>query len=144
MQCHGTTSYDEIMTMINTALQGETFEDYRDINFLPKVKNKRVITTGGHYSYLKIGKGCDKHCTYCIIPKIRGDFRSVPMEDLLEQAAYLVSQGVSELTLVAQETTVYGTDLYGEKKLHELLTKLCQIEDLHWIRVQVLLSGRNL
>lgn len=132
----GTTSYDEIMTAINTALQGETFEDYRDINFLPKVKNKRVITTGGHYSYLKIAEGCDKHCTYCIIPKIRGDFRSVPMEDLLEQAAYLVSQGVSELTLVAQETTVYGTDLYGEKKLHELLTKLCQIEDLHWIRVQ--------
>lgn len=95
----------------------------------------RIVTTGGHYAYLKIAEGCDKHCTYCIIPKIRGSYRSVPMEDLLKEAAYLASQGVKELILVAQETTVYGVDLYGKKMLPELLKRLCEIEELHWIRI---------
>ena len=94
-----------------------------------------VITTGGHYGYLKIAEGCDKHCTYCIIPSLRGKFRSVPEERLLKQAEYMASQGVRELILVAQETTVYGTDLYGKKTLHILLKKLCQIKGIRWIRV---------
>ena len=96
---------------------------------------RRVITTGGHFGYLKIAEGCDKHCTYCIIPSLRGKFRSVPEERLLKQAEYMASQGVRELILVAQETTVYGTDLYGRKTLHLLLKKLCQIKGIRWIRV---------
>ena len=96
---------------------------------------KRMITTGGFYEYLKIGEGCNKHCTYCIIPKIRGNYRSVPMETLIEQAKQLAEQGVRELILVAQETTIYGTDLYGKKSLHLLLKELCKIPGLVWIRV---------
>lgn len=132
----GTSSYTDIMVAVENALKGEPFEDFKDINYLPTSSHNRVLTTGGHYSYLKIAEGCDKHCTYCIIPKIRGDFRSVPMEKLLKQAQYLVSLGVTELTLVAQETTMYGIDIYGEKKLHDLLRQLCKIEGLHWIRLQ--------
>lgn len=132
----GTSSYTDIMVAVENALKGEPFEDFKDINYLPASSHNRVLTTGGHYSYLKIAEGCDKHCTYCIIPKIRGDFRSVPMEKLLKQAQYLVSLGVTELTLVAQETTMYGVDIYGEKKLHDLLRELCKIEGLHWIRLQ--------
>jgi len=94
-----------------------------------------VITTGGYTSYLKIAEGCDKHCTYCIIPKLRGNYRSVPMEDLLKEANYLVNNGVKELILVAQETTLYGYDLYGKKMLPELLKKLAKIEELEWIRL---------
>lgn len=101
----------------------------------PCGKAKRIVTTGGHYAYLKIAEGCDKHCTYCIIPKIRGAYRSVPMESLLEEAYMLVNGGVRELILVAQETTLYGVDLYGKKMLPELLKALCQIEELHWIRI---------
>lgn len=96
---------------------------------------KRIVTTGGHYAYLKIAEGCDKFCTYCIIPKIRGSYRSIPLENLLEEAVYLASQGVQELILVAQETTLYGVDLYGKKMLPELLRRLCKIEELHWIRI---------
>ena len=95
----------------------------------------RLVTTGGHYAYLKIAEGCDKHCTYCIIPKIRGSYRSVPMESLLEEARVLAAGGVKELILVAQETTLYGVDLYGEKMLPKLLRELCLIDDLHWIRI---------
>lgn len=102
---------------------------------MPAGGTKRLVTTGGHYAYLKIAEGCDKHCTYCIIPKIRGNYRSIPMEELLEEAGTLVRDGVRELILVAQETTLYGVDLYGEKKLPELLKRLCQIEDLHWIKI---------
>lgn len=98
-------------------------------------QNRRVITTGGYYSYLKIAEGCNKHCTYCIIPKVRGSYRSVPMEDLIEEAEYLAKQGVKELILVAQETTVYGVDLYGRKMLPELLRRLCRIRGLYWIRI---------
>ncbi|MCD7884070.1 MAG: 30S ribosomal protein S12 methylthiotransferase RimO [Lachnospiraceae bacterium] len=105
------------------------------LHHAPDVRGKRVVTTGGHYAYLKIAEGCDKHCTYCIIPKLRGSYRSVPMEQLVAQAENLAAQGVKELILVAQETTVYGVDLYGYKCLHLLLEALCKIEGLRWIRI---------
>ena len=131
----GTTSYDKILEAIDEALAGHTDLKMEDINALPQVETKRLVTTGGHYAYLKIAEGCDKHCTYCIIPKVRGDYRSVPMEKLLKEARELAEGGVKELILVAQETTVYGVDLYGEKKLPELLRKLCEIPGLYWIRI---------
>lgn len=131
----GTASYHEIVTAIEHVLGGEQYEEYCALTHLPDVQADRVITTGGHYGYLKIAEGCNKHCTYCIIPKIRGNYRSVPMEKLIQQAQYLVSQGVKELILVAQETTIYGIDLYGEKSLHILLKELCKIQGLYWIRV---------
>lgn len=107
-----------------------------DVNGSLVVSNKRLVTTGGHYAYLKIAEGCNKRCTYCIIPKIRGKYISVPMDDLVSEAAHLVSDvGVKELILVAQETTVYGVDLYGKKMLPELLKRLCEIEGLVWIRI---------
>lgn len=131
----GTASYDEILAALDHIFEGESFLKFKDINSLPKNSKKRVVTTGGYFEYLKIAEGCDKHCTYCIIPKLRGSFRSVPMEQLLEQAQYLADQGVRELILVAQETTVYGKDLYGEKSLHILLKKLCEIPGIQWIRI---------
>ena len=131
----GTTSYRDIVKALNEAEAGHVFQEFKDINALPEDSGRRVITTGGHYGYLKIAEGCDKHCTYCIIPSLRGKFRSVPEERLLKQAEYMASQGVRELILVAQETTVYGTDLYGKKTLHILLKKLCQIKGIRWIRV---------
>ena len=131
----GTTSYDKIVDAIEEALKGNKTLEMTDIDALPVVDSKRLVTTGGHFAYLKIAEGCDKHCTYCIIPKIRGNFRSVPMERLLVEAEELVSQGVKELILVAQETTLYGKDLYGEKSLHVLLKELCKIKGLYWIRV---------
>ena len=131
----GTTSYGDIVKALNEVQAGNVFQQFRDINELPEDCGHRVITTGGHFGYLKIAEGCDKHCTYCIIPSLRGKFRSVPEERLLKQAEYMASQGVRELILVAQETTVYGTDLYGKKTLHLLLKKLCQIRGIRWIRV---------
>ena len=131
----GTTSYGDIVKALNEVKAGNVFQEFRDINELPEDCGCRVITTGGHFGYLKIAEGCDKHCTYCIIPSLRGKFRSVPEERLLKQAEYMASQGVRELILVAQETTVYGTDLYGKKTLHLLLKKLCQIRGIRWIRV---------
>ena len=131
----GTTSYGDIVKALNEVQTGNVFQEFRDINELPEDCGHRVITTGGHFGYLKIAEGCDKHCTYCIIPSLRGKFRSVPEERLLKQAEYMASQGVKELILVAQETTVYGTDLYGQKTLHLLLKKLCQIKGIRWIRV---------
>ena len=131
----GTTSYGDIVKALNEVKAGNVFQEFRDINELPEDCGHRVITTGGHFGYLKIAEGCDKHCTYCIIPSLRGKFRSVPEERLLKQAEYMASQGVRELILVAQETTVYGTDLYGKKTLHLLLKKLCQIRGIRWIRV---------
>ena len=131
----GTTSYDDIVQALNEASAGKHFEEFKDINSLPEDSGRRVITTGGHFGYLKIAEGCDKHCTYCIIPSLRGNFRSVPEERLLAQAEYMAFQGVKELILVAQETTVYGTDLYGKKTLHLLLRKLCQIKGIRWIRI---------
>ena len=131
----GTTSYGDIVKALDEALKGKSFQEFRDVNELPAVSASRVLTTGGHFGYLKIAEGCDKHCTYCIIPSLRGRFRSVPEERLVQQAEYMASQGVKELILVAQETTVYGTDLYGKKTLHLLLKKLCGIKGIRWIRI---------
>ena len=131
----GTTSYGDIVKALEEAAAGNHFEEFRDIDYLPDTGSKRVLTTGGHFGYLKIAEGCDKHCTYCIIPKLRGRFRSVPMERLVAQAEDMAEQGVKELILVAQETTVFGKDLYGKKSLHILLKKLCEIRGIRWIRV---------
>ena len=135
----GVTSSDKIIEAIDETIARNTIFSHKnyfdDINKKPVGGMDRIITTGGLFNYLKIAEGCDKHCTYCIIPKVRGNYRSVPMEQLLEEAGKLADQGVSELLLVAQETTLYGTDLYGEKKLPELLHKLCEIEGFKWIRV---------
>ena len=131
----GTTSYDKIVEVIDEALQVHKSLELTDIDALPTVESKRLVTTGGHFAYLKIAEGCDKHCTYCIIPKIRGNFRSVPMERLIKEARDLVEQGVKEIILVAQETTLYGVDLYGKKSLHVLLKELCKIGGLRWIRI---------
>ncbi len=131
----GTTAYDQILESLDMALAGNPEVRLADLQSLPVVETKRLVTTGGHYAYLKIAEGCDKHCTYCIIPRIRGGFRSVPMEQLLKEAEELAGQGVKELILVAQETTLYGKDIYGEKRLPELLRKLCGIQGFRWIRI---------
>ena len=131
----GTTSYDKITEAVEEALVGNGHVEVTDINELPLVDEKRLVTTGGHFAYLKIAEGCDKHCTYCIIPKLRGNYRSVPMERLIKEAEDLAEQGVKELILVAQETTVYGQDIYGEKSLHKLLKELCKISGIRWIRI---------
>lgn len=131
----GTASTESIVEAVETVLEGKQYEHFDDINFLAPSHEKRAITSGTYMGYLKIAEGCNKHCTYCIIPKVRGTYRSVPMEDLIAQAAYLVSNGITELCLVAQETTLYGIDLYGKKKLPELLRKLSEIEGLVWIRL---------
>ena len=131
----GTTSYEDIYRAIQEAVDGKKFQEFKSIDYLPESLGRRVLTTGGHFGYLKIAEGCDKHCTYCIIPKLRGKFRSVPMERLLTQAREMAEEGVKELILVAQETTVYGTDIYGKKSLHVLLKELCKISGIRWIRV---------
>lgn len=131
----GTMAVDEIRQAVEDALSGKRAEHYRDINAAPVYGRKRNLTTGGHYAYLKIAEGCDKHCTYCIIPKVRGSYRSIPMESLVEEAEELAKAGVRELILVAQETTLYGLDLYGKKSLSVLLQKLAAISDIYWIRL---------
>lgn len=131
----GTNSYEDIVHAVEEALGGHHYKNLGTLSGLPKLTTKRSLTTGGHFAYLKIAEGCNKHCTYCVIPSIRGAYRSVPMEELLNTARMLVEQGVKELILVAQETTLYGIDLYGEKSLHRLLDELNQIEGLYWIRI---------
>ena len=131
----GTMSIDEITEALKEALAGKGRDRYRDINGIPVYGKRRVVTTGGHYAYLKIAEGCDKHCTYCIIPKVRGRYRSIPMESLVKEADRLAKGGVKELILVAQETTLYGTDLYGEKSLHKLLKELAKVSGIEWIRL---------
>ncbi len=131
----GTNSYDKILDAIQDVLGGDRFQEYADLKGLPKIDAQRVVTTGGHYEYLKIAEGCDKHCTYCIIPKVRGNYRSVPMESLIKEAKELADKGVRELILVAQETTLYGMDLYGKKELPRLLHELAQIPGIYWIRI---------
>ena len=131
----GITDIGKIVEAVEETISGHAENHVGDRNGALVYGKKRVVTTGGHFAYLKIAEGCDKHCTYCIIPKIRGDFRSVPMESLLQEAKNLAQSGVKELILVAQETTVYGTDLYGHKALPELLHKLCQIDGIRWIRL---------
>ena len=131
----GTNSFDKIADAIDEVTEGKGQNYFTDIQAVPVHGHKRMVTTGGHYAYLKIAEGCDKHCTYCIIPKIRGNFRSVPMDVLLKEAEKLALDGVKELILVAQETTVYGKDLYGKKCLPELLKKLAEIEGIQFIRI---------
>ena len=131
----GTASYGHILDAVDEALSGHSYIMMEPLDTLPIIETHRLVTTGGHYAYLKIAEGCDKHCTYCIIPKLRGNFRSVPMDHLIKEAEQLAADGVKELILVAQETTLYGNDLYGEKKLPELLHKLCQISGIRWIRI---------
>ena len=132
----GTTSYDAIVTMVEETLAGKGYEKFESIDRSMDILPGRVVTTGGHYAFLKIAEGCDKHCTYCVIPSVRGKYRSVPMEQLVAEAQNLADKGVKELILVAQETTLYGTDIYGHKALPELLRKLCQVDGLYWIRLQ--------
>lgn len=131
----GTTAIDKITDAIEDALSGAVKKHIEDINKKPVYDKKRIVTTGGHFAYLKIAEGCDKHCSYCIIPKVRGNYRSIPMESLITEARELVAFGAKELILVAQETTLYGVDLYGKKSLPTLLHKLCEIEGLYWIRI---------
>ena len=131
----GTNSYDAIYEAVKVTLEKQNYSNFQTLQGLPRIEHSRVLTTGGHFAYLKISEGCNKNCTYCVIPSIRGRYRSVPMEDLIGQAKKLVEDGVKELILVAQETTLYGVDLYGEKSLHLLLDELNKIPGLLWIRI---------
>ena len=131
----GTMAIDSIADAIDEAEAGRRENHITEPDAPIVYGKKRSVTTGGHYAYLKIAEGCDKRCTYCIIPKVRGSYRSVPMEALVKEAEDLAQAGVRELILVAQETTVYGKDLYGKKALPELLEKLCRIPGLYWIRL---------
>ncbi len=127
----GATNYDKIVEAIGT--DEESIID--DINYTPRPIAERIVTTNASMAYFKIAEGCNKLCTYCIIPHIRGRYRSMPMDSLIASAEKLASDGIKELVLVAQETTLYGVDLYGEKKLPELLIKLSEIEGIEWIRL---------
>lgn len=131
----GTNSTDQLIPILDRVLEGERVSEFAPLEGLPRSKSRRMLTTGGHYAYLKIAEGCDKHCTYCVIPSLRGGYRSIPMEELVAKARDLVDQGVQELILVAQETTLYGTDIYEKKSLHLLLNELCKLEDLVWVRI---------
>ena len=131
----GTMAIDKIVEAVEEYQTKQYTTFVEDIDRTPVSGKKRVVTTGGHYAYMKIAEGCDKRCSYCIIPKVRGSYRSIPMETLLKEANTLVEQGVKEMILVAQETTLYGTDLYGKKSLPELLRKLSEIRGLYWIRI---------
>ena len=131
----GTTSYGKIVEALEQVLEGRSYERYDSIDELPIISTQRILTTGGYTGYLKIAEGCDKHCTYCSIPSLRGRFRSYPMEHLLRQAKKMAEEGVRELILVAQETTLYGKDLYKEKSLHRLLEELAKIPGIYWIRI---------
>ncbi|MCR5271897.1 MAG: 30S ribosomal protein S12 methylthiotransferase RimO [Lachnospiraceae bacterium] len=132
----GTNSYDDIIKAIDKALKKEKYLQFKELKGIPEVRSKRILTTGGHYAHLKIAEGCDKNCTYCIIPSLRGSYRSVPMEDVIAEAEALVADGAKEIILVAQETTLYGVDLYGRKSLGLLLDKLNEIPGLVWIKIQ--------
>lgn len=134
--CIGTTSYDAVSQVLSQVLKGQRQLKFESPNRLPIPETERVVTTGGYYAFLKIAEGCDKRCTYCIIPSLRGPYRSVPEERLVEEAERLAQKGVRELILVAQETTLYGVDLYGRKTLPELLRRLCRIPGIQWIRIQ--------
>ena len=131
----GTTALEKVVETLDEVLAGKGENHLEALDKAPLGGKERVLTTGGYFSYLKIAEGCNKHCTYCIIPKVRGEYRSVPMELILDEARQLAGKGIKELILVAQETTLYGMDLYGEKKLPELLDRLCEIEGLIWIRI---------
>lgn len=131
----GTSSYDSIAKAVEEVLAGKKYELYSSLDRLIVEEDNRVLTTGGYFAYLKIAEGCNKSCTYCIIPKIRGHYRSIPMEELISSAEHMVKNGAKELILVAQETTLYGVDIYGKKMLPDLLKRLCKISGLIWIRL---------
>ncbi|MCI5938265.1 MAG: 30S ribosomal protein S12 methylthiotransferase RimO [Eubacterium sp.] len=131
----GTTAYDQIFEVVSHALEGQKYCCMKDLDYLPHNLTSRVPSAAGYVSYLKIAEGCNKRCSYCIIPSLRGNYRSVPMEELLKEAELLAEQGAKELILVAQETTLYGLDLYGKKSLPQLLHKLAQIQGIEWIRI---------
>ncbi len=133
--CIGTTAYDKIAEVLDRVLEGEFVKELDNVDRMVEASGNRIITTGGYYSYLKIAEGCNKSCTYCIIPTLRGRYRSVPMDVLVKEAGELAKKGVKELILVAQETTLYGIDLYGRKSLPKLIEKLCRIEGISWIRL---------
>lgn len=134
--CIGTTAIDNIVTAIDDFLKKkQSVQIIEDVDYLAGANAPRNVSSIGGYAYLKIAEGCDKHCTYCIIPKVRGNYRSVPMENLIKEANELAKKGIKELILVAQETTMYGKDIYGEKSLHILLNELAKIPEIHWIRV---------
>lgn len=134
----GTSAYDGIVSMVKKVLEEKKshLTCFQDVDALPHTDSPRMVTTGGCYAFLKIAEGCDKRCTYCIIPNLRGRYRSIPMEELVQEARVLAAQGVRELILVAQETTLYGVDLYGEKSLPKLLRELVKISGIYWIRLQ--------
>ena len=131
----GSTNIDDIVQVVKEAAEGQKIVCCKDVQYLPKHMTDRLVTTGTAMAYLKIAEGCNKRCTYCIIPYLRGNYRSIPMEEVLETAQKLVEKGYQELVLVAQETTVYGQDLYGEKRLPKLLQELNKLEGLKWIRL---------
>ncbi len=132
----GTTGFEKIADLIDELRQGETkVTAYEPVDYLTETSTQRIVTSSPYMAYLKIAEGCDKHCTYCAIPSFRGRYRSVPKEKLLAQAVKMAESGVKELVLVAQETTCYGVDLYGAKKLHELIHALSEIEGIEWIRL---------
>ncbi len=132
----GTSAIDKIVPAIKDALGGKRRNVFKSIHSNPVLSpNERVLTTGGHFAYLKIAEGCNKRCSYCVIPSVKGNYRSIPMEDIIYEALHLASMGVKELILIAQETTVYGTDIYGKKYLPRLLRKLCAIDEIQWIRL---------
>ena len=131
----GTMAIDSVVAAIEEVCGGKSNNHITDPDAALVYGKHRSVTTGGHFAYLKIAEGCDKRCTYCIIPKLRGPYRSVPMEELIAEAKTMAEQGVKELVLVAQETTIYGIDLYGKPSLHLLLKELCKIPELYWIRI---------
>jgi ribosomal protein S12 methylthiotransferase len=131
----GTSGIDEIINLVEKTKGGEKPTCFEELDRLPKLNSKRILSSGTNSTYLKIAEGCDKHCTYCIIPQIRGNYRSVPMEELVAEAKYLADQGVKELILIAQETTLYGKDIYGEKSLPKLLKEICRIDGIEWVRI---------
>ena len=131
----GTASFPKILEVVEEITEGGQQVHFEALDRIPKLSTRRLLTSGTYTAYLKIAEGCDKHCTYCVIPSVRGNYRSVPMETLIEEANYLASQGVKEIILVAQETTLYGTDLYGKKMLPKLLEELSKIDGIAWIRI---------
>lgn len=133
----GTGSYQYIVSAVKQLLNGETVARFDDIN-APTDEIGRILTTPEHYAFLKIAEGCDNRCSYCVIPSLRGKFRSRTLEDCLYEARMLAEDGIKELIVVAQDTSRYGIDLYGERKLAQLLRELCKIEKLHWIRIHYL------
>ncbi len=131
----GSTSYDAIATAIEHSTKGKCEDIYKPLDYLPKDASRRVVTTGNYMAYLKIAEGCNKNCTYCIIPSVRGNYRSVPKEEILNTVHNLVKEGIKEIIVIAQETTIYGMDLYGEKYLPKLLKEIASVEGVEWIRL---------